>query len=99
MTTIDSPVWIPLWVVLATAIPNTITAFAAAMNARHLSRLRDSQAAIRDSQSAMSDSMNMLEKNTNSKMDKLLAAKDELRVSTNAAARAEGKLEGQASEW
>ena len=77
---LSNPIWIPLWVVLVTAIPNTITAVAAALNMRHLSKLKDN--------------MKQLETNTNNKMDMLLQAKDELRTSTNDASFAAGKLEG-----
>ena len=82
-TGLDSPVWVPLWAAIVIALPGTITAVTSAINMMHLSRMKDK--------------MQTLEENTNSKMDKLLAAKDELRASTNTAARAEGKLEGAAS--
>lgn len=45
---------------------------------------------------ASKTALEKLETNTNNKMDKLLEAKDQLRVSTNASARAEGKAEGKA---
>ena len=74
------PVWIPVWVVLLGAIPGTIGAITSLVNMIHISFVKSK--------------ISTLEENTNSKMDRLLAAKDELRASTNSAARAEGHLAG-----
>lgn len=73
---------------------------------KHEMSLRETKAAVvetkiatvatKDDLAATKAAVVMLEKNTNDKMDKLLTAKDELRESSNAAARAEGLTAGRA---
>jgi len=80
-----------VWVALIAAVPGILSTILGFVNKN---RIKENTVLTQ----ATRIDVGVLESNTNSKMDKLLDAKDELRTATNAAAFAIGKLEGESTE-
>ena len=88
MTHLSDPIYVPVWVALSTMVPATISAVSSALNTRHLAKLAEAQKAMRTQ-------VDTIKAQTDGMTTKLMAAKDELRASTNEEARAQGQIEGR----